>query len=100
MTASAVVEGFVPSVHGLHFANAFPSVPALHFPVPPGAPVLQLPIGNAADGLCGGMCWYVRERFEAGEPIPPDRVAPGPESPLFLSIVRRQAMSLDWLRVP
>ncbi len=101
MTASAVVPGFVPSVHGLHFANAFPAVPALHFPLPPVGPVLyQLPIGNAAMGLCGGMCLYVREQFEAGRPMPPDRVAPGPDDPLFLSIVRRQTLSLDWLRVP
>jgi hypothetical protein len=59
-----------------------------------------LPIGNAADGLCGGMSWLVRERFEARRPVPLDREAPPPDSPLYQQIVRRQALSLDWLRVP
>jgi hypothetical protein len=96
VTASAVVPGFRPSEHGLHFANRFPPVPALWFPLGPTA----LPIGNAADGLCGGMCLLVAERFAAGKPVPSDRAAPGPDSPLFDAIVRRQALSLDWLRVP
>ncbi len=46
------------------------------------------------------MCWYVRERFEAGLPIPADRAAPANGSPLFRSIVRRQILSLRWLTVP
>jgi hypothetical protein len=46
------------------------------------------------------MSWLVRERFEAGLPIPPDTTPPSNGSPLFRSIVRRQVMSLDWLRGP
>jgi hypothetical protein len=97
MAATGAVPGFLPSEHGLHFRNSYASAPALHFPLGRAG---SLPIGNAADGLCGGMCLLVAERFAAGKPVPPDRVAPGPDSPLFEAIVRRQAISLDWLRVP
>ena len=46
------------------------------------------------------MSWFVRERFEAGRPVPPDTAAPDNGSPLFKAIVRRQVLSLDWLRGP
>jgi hypothetical protein len=92
MVESNVVAGFLPSASGLHFANSFPSGPDLHLG--------PIGIGDAARGLCGGMSWYVRERFEAGMPIPPDTVAPANGSELFRALVRRQVLSLDWLRVP
>lgn len=92
MVESNAVPGFLPSANGLHFANSFPSGPDLHIG-PTG-------IGDAARGLCGGMSWYVRERFEAGQPIPPDTAAPANGSELFKALVRRQVLSLDWLRVP
>lgn len=98
MTTSNEVPGFRPSTHGLHFANRFD----------PGPTVRLGPIdtrwlggvGDAANGLCGGMAWYVRERFEAGAPIPVDTQAPANGSPLFQALVRRQVQSLDWLRAP
>jgi hypothetical protein len=46
------------------------------------------------------MSLLVKERFEARRPVPPDRTPPAPGSPLFAAIVRRQTISLDWLRVP
>jgi hypothetical protein len=46
------------------------------------------------------MAWYVREHFEAGLPIPPDREPPANGSPLFQALVRRQVQSLDWLQTP
>ncbi len=57
-------------------------------------------IGDASAGLCGGMSWYVRERFEAGLAMPTDTVAPTNGTPLFQALVRRQVQSLDWLRTP
>ena len=57
-------------------------------------------VGDAAAGLCGGMSWLTRERFEAGLVAPPDAVAPANGTPLFQSIVRRQVLSLDWMRGP
>jgi hypothetical protein len=46
------------------------------------------------------MSWLVRERFGAGQPIPADASAPANGSPLFRAIVRRQILSLGWMRVP
>ena len=46
------------------------------------------------------MSWFVRERFEAGLAVPPDAEAPANGSPLFRALVRRQVLSLDWLRTP
>jgi len=97
MVESNAVPGFLPSTHGLLFANRFPPGPTLRIgPIDPR----WVGIGDAADGLCGGMAWFVRERFEAGLPVPPDRQAPANGSPLFRALVRRQVLSLDWLRMP
>jgi hypothetical protein len=46
------------------------------------------------------MARYVRERFEAGRPVPPETQPPANGSPLFRALVRRQVESLDWLRTP
>lgn len=97
MVDSNAVPGFVPSVHGLHFANRWEPGPTVRLGV---IDPRIVGIGDARAGLCGGMSWLVRERFEAGLPIPADAVAPANGSPLFRSIVRRQVLSLDWMRVP
>ena len=92
-----VVPGFLPSTHGLHFPNRFPPGPTLRLgPIDPRL----LGIGDASAGLCGGMSWLVRERFEAGLPVPSDMVAPENGSALFRALVRRQILSLDWFRGP
>ena len=97
MVESNAVPGFLPSTDGLHFANRFPPGPTLRFgPIDPR----WIGIGDASAGLCGGMVWYVRERFEAGLPVPPDTQTPANGSPLFRALVRRQVLSLDWLRMP
>jgi hypothetical protein len=97
MTDEIVVPGFVPSVNGLHFSNRWEPGPTVRLGV---LDPRLIGVGDARDGLCGGMCWYVRERFEAGHPIAEDRVAPANGSPLFRSIVRRQILSLRWFTVP
>ena len=97
MVESNAVPGFLPSTHGLHFANRFPPGPTLRFgPIDPR----WFGIGDASAGLCGGMAWYVRERFGAGLGVPTDTEPPANGSPLFQALVRRQVQSLDWLRVP
>ena len=97
MVESNAVPGFLPSTHGLRFPNRFPPGPTLRFgPIDPRI----VGIGDASAGLCGGMSWLVRERFEAGRPIEPDAIAPSNGSPLFQALVRRQVLSLDWLRTP
>lgn len=97
MGASNDVAGFLPTTDGLHFANRFQSGPTLRLgPLDPR----WIGIGDASGGLCGGMSWFVRECFEGGVPIPPDRQEPPNGSPLFRGLVRRQVQSLEWFRTP
>ncbi|HEX5013475.1 MAG TPA: hypothetical protein VFV72_04875 [Candidatus Limnocylindrales bacterium] len=92
-----VVPGFLPSTHGLHYANAWPPGPTVKFgPLDPRI----IGVGDAKNGLCGGMCYTVRDLFEAGVTVPADRTPPDNGSPRFNSIVRRQVQSLDYLRLP
>src|SRR5689334_22814169 len=91
------VPGFLPSTHGFHFANAWPSGPTLRIGrIDPR----RIGVGDASAGLCGGMCYTVADLFHAGIPVPPDREPPANGSPLFRAIVRRQVESLAWLTVP
>lgn len=97
MVETNAVDGFLPSVNGLHFANRYPSGPTVKL----GAlDPRWVGVGDADAGLCGGMSWFVREWFEVGRTVPADTSAPANGSPLFKAIVRRQVMSLDWLRGP
>ena len=92
-----VVSGFTPSIHGFHFANAWPSGPTVKFgPLDPRI----IGVGDASNGLCGGMVYTAADLFAAGVPIPIDREPPANGSPQFQSIVRRQVESLYWLTVP
>jgi hypothetical protein len=50
--------------------------------------VISLPIGDASDGLCGGMAFAVRDYFEASRP-PPTDTSPPSEGPLFDFVVQR-----------
>ena len=97
MSESNAVPGFLPSTHGLRFANSFRPGPTVRFGrIDPR----WIGVGDASAGLCGGMSWFVRERFEAGLPIPTDTEPPANGSPLFRALVRRQVLSLDWFRTP
>jgi hypothetical protein len=87
------VPGFLPSTSGLHFDNRFPNVPLEEIDLG----VAKIPLGNAANGLCGGMVFAVRDYFQAGRLPPP---APGnnpPElnDPLFDYLVDRLYDSFD-----
>ena len=97
MTESNAVAGFLPSTNGLHFANRWEPGPTIRFGL---LDPRLVGVGDAKAGLCGGMSWFVRERFGAGQPIPADVTAPANGSPLFRVIVRRQIMSLDFMRIP
>jgi len=92
-----VVPGFLPSRQGLHFANSYPKGPTVKFgPIDPR----WIGVGDASAGLCGGMCFTVRDLFEAEASVPPDREPPANGSARFKSIVRRQVQSLDYFRLP
>jgi hypothetical protein len=97
MTTANAVTGFLPSTHGLRFRNSWPPGPTVRLgPIDPRI----VGFGDASMGLCGGMAVLVRERFQAGDAVPPDPEPPANGSPLFRVIVRRQVLSLDWFRVP
>ncbi|MDX6298537.1 MAG: hypothetical protein QOI51_2394 [Nocardioidaceae bacterium] len=91
MSGSGTVAGFLPSASGFHFANSWPHQPDITVPLPTGA----VKIGDAANGLCGGMTYAVRDFFEASLPIPANVTNPPLHSPLYAFIVRRLFDSFD-----
>jgi hypothetical protein len=91
------VPGFLPSLQGFHFSNAWPSGPTVRLgPIDPR----WVGVGDAANGLCGGMVYTVGDLFAAGIAMPADREPPANGSPRFQAIVRRQVESLALLSVP
>jgi hypothetical protein len=94
---AGAVPAFLPSIHGLSFANAFPPGPTLRFgPLDPRV----VGFGDASAGLCGGMALTARDLYEAGLSAADGDDPPTNGSPRFRALVRRQVQSLDWLRVP
>lgn len=82
---SRVIPGFLPSTSGLHFDNSFPRVPLRYLGVPG---VFRISLGDASDGLCGGMVFAARDYFEAGR-APPAETSPPAEGPMFDYLVDR-----------
>ncbi len=85
MPANAV-PGFLPSRHGFRFANSWGPGPARQWSLG----LVHLGIGNPARGLCGGMAFVVRDRFERGEEAPAEGAPPAAGTSLFRAIVDRQ----------
>ena len=94
MVANAV-HGFLPSRHGFRFPNRWPSG-AAHIKVGRW----RVPIGDTGRGLCGGMIFAARDRFERGEDGSRDAEPPARGTPLFDEIVDRQVASFFFLVVP
>lgn len=86
---SNAVAGFLPSRHGFHFRNQWPSGPAREI----NLGIVKIPIGDTGRGLCGGMAFAARDRFARGEDAPMDLVPPPPGTALFKEIVDRQFAS-------
>ena len=61
--ASNVVEGFLPSRHGFRFVNRWPTGPARVWHLG----LLHVGIGDVGRGLCGGMAFVARDRFDRGD---------------------------------
>jgi hypothetical protein len=85
------IPGFSPIASGFRFPNTFPHVPVRRIGIPG---IVSVPIGDASNGLCGGMAFAVRDYFEAGRTPPADTTAPG-EGPLFEYLVDRLFDSFD-----
>ncbi|MHB8672289.1 MAG: hypothetical protein ACYDAK_01255 [Candidatus Limnocylindrales bacterium] len=97
MATTIRIPGFLPSTAGLRFANAWPHEPDLAVRLA-GRTIVG--IGDAADGLCGGMTFVAADRWAARAPAWPDETPPPMDSPHFQAIVRRQVDSLAWGRLP
>jgi hypothetical protein len=91
MAGSARVKGFLPSTNGFQFSNSWPHQPDISIPFL----ATHINIGDAANGLCGGMAFAVRDFFEESLPIPRTAVNPALHSPLYDYIVRRLFDSFD-----
>jgi hypothetical protein len=84
--SSNFVPNFKPSTRSLKFINSFPHEPDITVNVP----VLgNVTIGDAHNGLCGGMVFTVRDLFEGNIPVPASAALPADGSPLFNFIVGR-----------
>jgi hypothetical protein len=95
--ASVRVGDFRPRVHGFHFRNAFAPEPIRTFKL---GNVATLDVGDAANGLCGGMSTTVRDLFVASVLPPPDQAPPGHGDPRFDYLVERQIASFEGADVP
>lgn len=84
--SSHFVPNFKPSTRGLRFINSFPHQADIIVNVPL---LGNVPIGDAYNGVCGGMVFAVRDFFESNHPAPPDTAPPAQGSPLFNFIVQR-----------
>jgi hypothetical protein len=93
--ASNAIDGFLPSRHGFRFANSWPRSVARRWHVG----MVELGIGDVSRGLCGGMVFAARDRFDRGEPGATEAQAPSPETALFTEIVDRQFDSFGTLYV-
>ncbi len=87
-------SGFLASTNGFAFANSWPHVPPLRFRL--GGPVpLELAVGDAALGLCGGMALAALDLYLAAVVPPRDERQPAEGTPRFRYIVERQLASFE-----
>src|SRR5207302_3920487 len=100
------LANFLPSQNGLHYPNSWPHIPDLKLSTPFG----EIGIGDAANGLCGGMAFAVRDLFEAHDVPPATATNPTGDSPAFNYIVGRLfdsfnipsgvAQYFEWMNTP
>jgi hypothetical protein len=90
-SANAHVGSFLPSSNALHFPNTWPVEPDVVI----SFLGFNVPLGNASQGLCGGMVYTVRDFYESGYHIPLDTANPASGAPLFNYIVSRLIDSFD-----
>jgi hypothetical protein len=92
--AAPAPASFKASVNGFGFANRWPHVAPLRFRL--GGPVpVELAIGDAANGLCGGMAFAALDLWFAGVPAPRQPEPPIEGTPEFRYLVRRQLDSFE-----
>ena len=97
MATTVRVPDFLPSTSGLRFANHWPHEADLALRLQ-GRFIFG--IGDAANGLCGGMAYVTADHHVARVPIWSDEVVPPQEHAHFKTIVRRQLDTLRWGLLP
>ncbi len=85
---------FSAAANGFAFANRWPHVAPLRFRIGGPLPV-ELAIGDAANGLCGGMAFAALDLWFAKIAPPSDPAQPPDGSPAFGYLVRRQLESFE-----
>jgi hypothetical protein len=83
MDSELMVKGFLPSKNGFHFANLFQPVKYVFRILG-----LRISVGNASNGVCGGMIYTAVDYFLAGKSTPADCDAPSQGS-LFEYLCQR-----------
>lgn len=86
MTTSGAVPSFTPSVNGFRFTNSFPPAPTIRLDLGLAG---NVGLGNASQGVCGGMVFAARDYYEASWPVPDDVEPPAQDTPLFKYIAAR-----------
>jgi hypothetical protein len=94
--ASVRVPGFLPSTSGFPFPNAWPHDPIREFRLDD---IATLTIGDAANGLCGGMSFTMADLKAVGL-TPGNDPKPQAGSARYRYIVDRQIASFDDGRLP
>lgn len=85
------VAGFLPSQNGFHFSNSnFPRVPDYRINVLGQT----ISLGDASNGLCGGMSYAVRDLFQSRQLPPSITTTPG-SGAVFDFIARRLLDSFE-----
>jgi hypothetical protein len=93
--ASVRVANFAPKTNGFGFANSWPHVPLYEFQL--GA-LAKLTIGDAANGLCGGMSFTVADLHAVGL-APGTAAQPTAGASRYNYIVERQIQSFAGIAV-
>jgi hypothetical protein len=93
---SVRVPNFDPKTNGFPYPNAWPHNPIRQFAL---GTVATLNIGDAANGLCGGMSFTTADLHAKGL-TPGDDPQPGAGSPRYTYIVNRQITSFDDGKLP
>src|SRR5262245_17221546 len=94
---SVRVPNFLASTRGFRFANSWNHTPLINVSL---GQVGQLSLGDAANGLCGGMSFTVADVFLGGLTRPDDAFNPPGGSARFDYIVSRQLASFEGIAVP
>lgn len=84
----------MPSVNGFRFTNSFPPAPTVRINL---GPIGTVGLGDASQGVCGGMAFAVRDYFEARKAVPDLDSPPAKGTALFNYVTTRLIDSFNGL---